>query len=396
MRKHLSYAFFTASMLSLSFSFADESPQQEEIVIPEVTLLKSLPEAPFKPFTGKVKGKKVRLRVQPDLEGHVFKELNKNDVISIVGEKNEFWAVEPPAETKAYVFRSYILDNVVEGNRVNVRLKPDLEAPVIGHLSAGEHIDGVISALNNKWYEIAPPSNTRFYIAKEFVDNIGGPDVKSQLDKRKQAVEQLMDAAMLLSKAELRKSYNEIDLDRLKRNFKTIISDYADFPDYVEKAKESLAFVQESYLQKKIAFLEDKANPQEEYATSDKGEEPAVAAQPEAKVDDVTERMKMWAPIEEGLYLSWMRINEDRTMDEFYDEEKLTAVALSGILESYISPVKNKPGDYILREKDMPVAYLYSTSQNLSQYAGKKIRVIASPRSNNNFAFPAYYVHSIE
>jgi hypothetical protein len=104
----------------------------------------------------------------------------------------------------------------------------------------------------------------------------------------------------------------------------------------------------------------------------------------------------MWAPVEEALYLSWMRMNEERPIQEFYEEQKLGSVALSGILEAYTSPVKNRPGDFILRDKDLPVAYLYSTAHNLQSMVGKKVRVIATPRNNNNFAFPAYYVLSVE
>jgi hypothetical protein len=387
------------SLLSLT-SFADDLSTVQEVIATEISepiISSVIPEKPFQAFTGKIKGKKVRLRAQPDLESHVIRELNKNELISVIGEKNEFWAIEPPAGIKAYVFRSYILDNIVEGSRVNVRLHPDLEAPVIGQLNAGDQIDGVISSLNNKWYEISVPTSSHFYVAKEYVDHIGGPEVKAQLDKRKQTVEQLLDAALLLSKAELRKSFEEIDLERLSRNYQSIIQDYTDFPDYVDQAKESLTLLQESYLQKKIAFLESKANALSESTASQDNEETVNLPIDIVKnAEEPTERMKMREPVEEALYLSWARINEDRSIDEFYDEQKLNAVALSGILEAYISPVKNKPGDFILRDKDLPLAYLYSTSHNLQSYIGKKIRVIVSPRDNNHFAFPAYYVLSIE
>lgn len=49
-----------------------------------------------------------------------------------------------------------MLDNTIEGNRVNVRLEPNLEAPIIAQLNAGDKIEGQISALNSKWYEITP------------------------------------------------------------------------------------------------------------------------------------------------------------------------------------------------------------------------------------------------
>src|SRR5271168_5087155 len=71
----------------------------------------------FKPFTGKVLANKVRVRVKPDYDSHIFRQIGKNDLLLIVGEEGDFYAVQPPKDTKAYVFRSYILDNVVEANR---------------------------------------------------------------------------------------------------------------------------------------------------------------------------------------------------------------------------------------------------------------------------------------
>jgi hypothetical protein len=58
--------------------------------------------------------------------------------------------------------------------------------------------------------------------------------------------------------------------------------------------------------------------------------------------------------------------------------------------------VKNKPGDFILRNKDIPVGYVYSTIVNLQSLVGKNVRLIAAPRPNNNFAFKAYYVLAAE
>ncbi|MGD0665819.1 MAG: hypothetical protein ABSA17_08880, partial [Rhabdochlamydiaceae bacterium] len=71
-------------------------------------------------------------------------------------------------------------------------------------------------------------------------------------------------------------------------------------------------------------------------------------------------------------------------------------VILTGIVEPYASMVKHKPGDYVLKDKDLPKAYLYSTQVNLQEYVGKKVSILVVPRSNNNFAFPAYFVLSVE
>jgi len=382
---------------SLSAVEAEPVIVQEPVIAqapppPVVKPVVKAPEVPFSPFTGKVKGRKVRMRLQPDLDSRIIKELNKNDFLSVIGDKGEFWAVEPPAGIKSFVFRSFILDNVVEGNRVNVRLEPNLDAPIIGHLNAGDKVEGVISAINNKWLEIAPPSGTRFYVAKEFVEFAGGPEVKHQLDKRRLAAEQLLDATSLLSSAELRKPFEEVDFDRINKGFNIVISDYNDFPEYVEQAKESLASFQEAYLQKRISHLESLPKVETKPAKNDFASDAAALE----SLYQVSDKMKSWEPIEHALFSSWTKLGENQTLDQYYEEQKLAAVTLTGILEPYNSPVKSKPGDYIIKDKDLPVAYVYSTVVNLQSLNGKQVKLIASPRPNNNFAFPAYFVLAIE
>jgi hypothetical protein len=312
---------------------------------PPAPIVQAAVERPFSPFTGKVKAKKVRLRSNADLESRVVKELSRNDLIVIVGEKGDFYSVEPPAGIKAYVFRSFVLDGVVEGNRVNVRLEPSLDAPVISHLNSGDRIKGVISSLNNKWYEITPPAGTRFYVAKDYIESVGGPEMKAQIDKRRMGAEQLLDAATLLSQAEMKKSYREMDIERIKHNYQTVISDYSEFPELADKAKDALTGLQEEYTQRKIAYLEDKADGKvsiEELRSS----KPEVALNP-------TDRMKMWEPVEESLYLSWASRNEDRSLDEFYENQRQEAQVVSGVIEPYSALVKRKPGDYVLKDKDL-------------------------------------------
>lgn len=345
----------------------------------------------FTPFTGKVKGKRVRMRLQPDIESRIIRELNKSDYLSVIGEKDNFWVVEPPAGVKAYVFRSFVLEGVIEGNRVNVRLEPSLDAPVIGHLNSGDHVDGSLCASNNKWYEIAPPSSTKFYVAKDFVEYAGGPDLASQVQKRQHTVQKLLDSAHALAAAEMDKPFDEIDIDRITQSYQAVINDYSDFTDSVEQAKEALASAQESYMQKRISHKEEFSALAASDDVSSKGEHRRSSI-----ISQLTDKMKLWEPIEEALYLTWSRLNDDKNMGEFYDEQRLAAVPITGILEAYTAPVNNKPGDFVVRENDLPVAYVYSTQVNLQELVGKRVTVMGAPRPNNNFAFPAYYAVSVE
>ena len=107
--------------------------------------------------------------------------------------------------------------------------------------------------------------------------------------------------------------------------------------------------------------------------------------------------MRFWDPLEEALFLNWNAFHTEKNLTDFYAEQKANASLLSGKLEPYTHSVKEKPGDYVLRGPEKtPIAYLYSTHVDLEPYAGKIITILASPRPNNHFAFPAYFVLSIE
>jgi uncharacterized protein YgiM (DUF1202 family) len=362
----------------------------------------------FKPFTGKVAANKVRLRIKPDVDSHIVRQFNKNDLLLIVGEEGEFYAVQPPKETKAYVFRSYILDNVVEANRVNVRLEPHVDAPIIAQLQAGTRLESHVCPMNHKWLEVAPPATTRFYVSKDFIAQAGGPEFLAQMEKRKQKVEELVQTAYATADAEFKKSYEEISLELLLSQFQTVARDYTDFPNSVAQAKEGIALVKQTYLQKKIDFLESKAQlspvAKEELLAKHKeenrelfgGESTTSNSDLFAKRAQKKGSEGFWDTMEESLYLSWTAFHSGKKMDEFYAEQKANASVLTGTVEAYPNPVKNRPGDYILKGRDAPLGYLYSTAINLEKYVGKQVTLLAAPRPNNHFAFPAYFVLNVE
>ncbi|CAM0117509.1 hypothetical protein RSOCI_04070 [Rhabdochlamydiaceae symbiont of Dictyostelium giganteum] len=341
----------------------------------------------FTPFTGKVKAQKVRVRAFADTDSPVIRELSRDDLIVVVGEKGDFYAVEPTSGTKAYVFRTFVLNGAIEGSRVNVRLQPSLEAPIIAHLNQGDPVQEKLCPSNSKWYEIAPPAGTKFYVAKEYIQSVGGPEVKLQLDKKRSLAEQMFDKAHMMLQTEMKKPFRDINIEKVKQSYQTAVQEFADFSDLCKKAKEALTAFQEAYTERKIAYLEDNSLPA-----------PAAVQTPshEQLIMTATDRMKMWEPVEESLYLTWASHHDEATVEDFYEEERQGSVILTGIVEVFNSPVKKKPGDYVLKESDLPKAYLYSTHVNLQDFVGKKVSLCAAPRSNNHFAFPAYFVISVE
>ncbi len=396
----------------------------------------------FKPFTGKVVKNKVRLRTQASLEAPIVKELEKDDLFLVVGESDDFYAVAPPKNSKAYIFRTFVLDNQVEGTKVNVRLKPDVDAPVIAQLNTGDHVEGAVTVQNSKWLEITPPASTKFYVSKDFIERIGDANLIVDLSNRLEKVKQLLQETIQLSETEFQKPFEQINVDPIVANLHKVLYDYADFPQEVIHAKNLLKNFEDRYMQMKIAYLESKAanssqnwqaaneklvteiktqqdkladletqlqNTQNANTTRDKPITPIHAT----PVDDpaplpvvrksqkdpgANARMAAWQPVEQNLYSQWVLKYGPHEMQDFYKSQKEHGITLRGMVEPYNRTVKNKPGDYVLINSynNLPVAYLYSTKIDLQNFVGREATFIAAPRPNNNFAYPAYFVIEVE
>lgn len=379
-------------------------------------------QAPFTAFTGKISKNKVRMRLLPNLDSPIVKELKQGDLLIVVGDTEDFYAVQPPQGVKGYIFRTYVLDNVIEANRVNVRLEPDLEAPVMTQLRTGDHVQGTISTLNNKWLEITPPDTTRFYIAKDYIEKIGDISKMAEIERRRDEVNILLNSTYLSSQTEMQNAFPEINLDRIYTNLNRVVNDYKDFPEQVARAKELISSLQDNYLQKKIAFLEaktkfiqddwqskntqlaeqmksqqSKMSQMEQQLQRTKGSAPFVPIKG-AGQDNITAKMAAWLPTEKSLYDEWLKSNGNRSQDDFYRVQSDQSVALRGVIEPYNRVIKNKPGDYVLvnQSTHLPIAYIYSTQVNLQDRVGHEVTIYGSARDNKNFAFPAYFVLNVE
>lgn len=397
-----SFKFFYASLCVFSFHalFADGFSSEDAFdcssAVSEtqpISFTQQATEA-FEPFTGKVKGRKVRIRLKPNLESHVVAEMQADELLSVVGEKEDFWIVAPHNDIKVYVFRGFVFDDIIEGNRVHIRLEPSSDAPSVGFFHSGDRVTNpIISSINNKWLEISPPPQVQFYVAKQYVEYAGSPEVKEQFDKRVATAEQKLASANLLAKSDLHKNVEDIDFQKRVDSYNELINEYKDLAAISEQARDSLADFQEKYLHKRIHYLEEL---QSQNTYSDNLAEDGRFDEDNALCVNQTDKMKMWEHVEEALFLTWSNMHSHKTMPDYYKEQQITSSVISGIVEAYNSPVKSKPGDFILRDKDVPVAYVYSTIVNLQDLVGKRVSLIAAPRPNNNFAFPAYFVLDVK
>jgi len=377
---------------------------------------------PVEPFTAKVTKNKVRMRLQPSFEGQVIRELGKDQMVIVQGQADEFFAIKPMQDMKAYIYRTFVLDNVIEGTRVNVRLKPDLDAPVIAQLNSGDKIKGQIHPTNSKWMEIVIPNTVHFYIAKEYLEKVGDADHMARMEKRRDDVYQLLSTTSTITQAEMQKPFDQIHLESIISNYKHIMLDYPDYPDAAAKAQEQLTDLQNIYAAKKVQYVEQRS---QEAAKAMEQQNKKLADDLKAQKAQVSQlqqqlqkeqtvaatdgpipkkqaplpfNMVAWISTEDTLFTQWSKQTGNDSPVAFYEDQKAKSFTVQGIIDTYNRSVKNKPGDYMLisASTKLPIAYLYSTQVNLQNYVGHEVVVRVSSRPNNNYAFPAYYVHSIE
>lgn len=352
----------------------------------------------FESFTGKITGHNVRMRLQPSLDAQVFKELDRDDLVLVSGIVDDFYACMPPKGLKGYIFRTYVLDGVVEGTNVFVRLGPDRTSPSIAQLNSGDTVKGVISPQNNKWLEIDIPADVRFYVAKDYVQRAGDAAFFAKQESRKQdAAKTLADIEATLDK-ELEKPFHKIQLATIHARLNQFISEHKDMPQAVSQAETLIAHMQQLYLTRSVALKEEETPPiaEPEKKQQPVAKEPSPSIAPPAPAKPVA--TLSWQEQELAFVESLIANGKAQTADEFYKHELESDNTLHGTIKPYNSFVSTRPGDFVLLnlKTNLPIAYLYSTKADLSAWVNKPVTIWVSERPNHNFAFPAYFVLKVE
>ncbi|WP_348662833.1 SH3 domain-containing protein [Chlamydia vaughanii] len=367
----------------------------------------------FAPFTGEIKGNRVRLRLAPHVDSSIVKELSKGDYIGVIGESKDYYIVTAPEGLKGYVFRTFVLDNVIEGEQVNVRLEPSTSAPVLARLSRGTEIQTTSTQTQGKWLEIALPSQCAFYVAKNFVSHKGSIDLYKHREGQKKIALDLLNSAVKFAQEELQKTLDTVDLEAIYKKINLVqAEEFSDVPGLQPLIQKALEEIQDTYLSKSLSN-QDKVSGKQKIAGPSSTEVLHDTDKQEHTLSLLSQHIRKQAKIktspkthgreslEYALFKLWadMQPQENSrklTQEAFYEEEKKKKQVLVGELDVYPHVVKNNPGDYLLKDKENTLAFVYATKIDLEKWLGKRVSVECLPRPNNHFAFPAYYIISIK
>lgn len=356
----------------------------------------------FSPFTGSIKGDKVRMRISPHSGSSVICELSKGDMLIVTGEKNDFYIVKPQDIVPGYVFKAFVNNGCIEGEKVNVRLSPDICSPVITKLDKGYVLSetGVDSC--EKWVQIRLPEECKCYVAKEFIEHKGPISLYDYTEQQKKIAMDLLNKASLFAENELQKPFEQINLEAIYHKINLARSpEFANIKAVTQAVEGALDNVQNSYLQKKeqakVVESFDKIIP-----NSQSGNSSLLSRHIKHKKTKLQDEIvKTRETTENGLFNLWIAVQNlkknEVTIEDFYKSELTTkSRVITGVIEEYPYVVANAPGEFIIKDGSKIVAFLYGTKEDLHAWKGKTVRVTGIARNNNYFAFPAYFVYSIE
>ncbi len=138
-------------------------------------------DGPF-PFKGEVNEPDVNVRADSTVSGGLICTLKKGERVKVVSEAYDWYKINLPRGATAFVHKDFLLvssDNQgrssgkVLKDKVNVRLRPDRSAPILGQVDKGAVVD--VYRSTGDWIKIVPPEGTTGWVNKNFINRVS-PD----------------------------------------------------------------------------------------------------------------------------------------------------------------------------------------------------------------------------
>ncbi|MFH0855191.1 MAG: SH3 domain-containing protein [Candidatus Omnitrophota bacterium] len=161
-------------------------------------------------FTGEINARDINLRVDATTNSAVISVLDKGERVEVVLEMYDWYKVRLPKEVVVYIkkglakcIKSTEPENMIQAepaaprclsakllaDRVNVRLKPDESALIVGIADKGEVVNVISEA--GDWYKIEPIQNSFGWVYKKFVNKavvVDKPPQETQMSQSQTGV----------------------------------------------------------------------------------------------------------------------------------------------------------------------------------------------------------------
>lgn len=153
----------------------DRAPRERTLAVQPLPSAPAVREAFPEPMWGQVSAGQVNVRTGPSTEYGILVTLSGGDYIHAYARQGSWLEIDWPDASPAWISKSFVdTDGTVTGDRVRIRARGTLQAPVLREAQRGERVRVLGEA--GDWLKIAPPEGARAYIhAKYTVLGVQGP-----------------------------------------------------------------------------------------------------------------------------------------------------------------------------------------------------------------------------
>lgn len=135
--------------------------------------------------TATVKATRVNVRGQATLNSEIVTQLNPGEAIKVLeqitlekpgpGEPAKWAKIALPANTPVWINATFVKEGEVSSTRLNVRSGPGENYSVLGRLEKGAKVQAIRTV--DDWMEIIAPEGTYAFVAVDFLEIKGTPEV---------------------------------------------------------------------------------------------------------------------------------------------------------------------------------------------------------------------------
>ncbi len=125
---------------------------------------------------GEVIKDRINVRADSTITAQTICMLKKGETVEIAGEKFDWYSIILPKDFTAYLSKHYVdviaaKRGKINATRVNLRLKPSLEAPLVGTVEENSLV--TIVGKNGDWYQVKAYPYARGWVNKHFIASHG-------------------------------------------------------------------------------------------------------------------------------------------------------------------------------------------------------------------------------
>lgn len=194
------------------------------------------------PYIGIVTCEKLRVLPRKGTNYREITTLSQNDLVTVLDKNGDWLLIKPPENINCWISSDYILEGIVIGTALNVRQGPGINFPVLTQVNKNDKVN-VIDEKNN-WKKISPPESLKAWVSANFVDYFSNMDnLTTQLNKLKES-QQAFNSAKLYASSKLKGDSRSIDFDEIKQNYFSVIKKYSN-TIYASKALFELKILKE-------------------------------------------------------------------------------------------------------------------------------------------------------